>query len=365
MKKQQRGLSLIELLVALTIGSVLIAGSVYVYSQSRKTHTTTDAIARLQENGRYVFSVIEPDIQLAGYYGFSNIPSDFKYISGGVITGAKPSTKLVPTESDVMGLDDKDSCGANFTFNVMAPVESTNGADTQDWPLKCDAEAGGYVKGTDMLTIRRSSLPPSAGNGTEVANTVQMLVSRLSPSNQYIFADGKLPPEPALKEDLVQVRDFIVRTYYIAKDSTNPDAENLPALRVKSLVNGPAFDDEEVMRGVEDIQFQLGIDTGSYDGNADIDAGLDENKDGIPDVTRGIATYYVDPNDVDNPDRVPAGAQIVSVRVWIVLRAEQAEQGFVDSEAREYADKKVAAHNDGFRRVLMSRTIQLRNTRQF
>lgn len=360
MKKQQRGLSLIELLVALTVGSVLIAGSVYVYSQSRKTHTTTDAIARLQENGRYVFSVIEPDLQLAGYYGFSNMPTDFKYISGGVLTDAKPATKLVPAETDAMGLDVADSCGANFTFNLMAPIQSTNGGAAVVWPLKCDALGGGYVKDTDILTARRSTLPPSPGsNGTAVANTVQLLVSRLSPSNQFILADGTLPSEPALKTDLVQVRDFIVRTYYISKDSTNPKADNLPALRVKSLINGPKFDDEEVMRGVEDIQFQLGLDTGSYDGNATIDPGLDENGDGIPDVTRGIATYYV------NPDKVPAGAQIVSVRVWIVVRAEQTEQGFVDSEARSYADKVIPAHNDAYRRVLMSRTIQLRNTRQF
>lgn len=359
MKKQQRGLSLIELLVALTIGSVLIAGSVYVYSQSRKTHTTTDAIARLQENGRYVFSVIEPDIQLAGYYGFSNIPSDFKYISGGVTTGGKPAAQLIPTKTDVFGLKDDTSCAPNFTFNVMLPIESTNGTDAQEWPLGCDAMAGGYVKTTDILTVRRSTLPPATGNGTKTANTVQLLVSRLSPSNQYILADGKLPTEPALKTDLVQVRDFIVRTYYIAKDSTNPDVTDLPALRVKSLINGPAFADDEVMRGVEDIQFQLGIDTGSYDGDDKIDPGLDENNDKIPDVTRGIATYYV------NPDNVPAGAQIVSVRVWIVLRAEQAEQGYVDVEERKYADKDIAAHNDGFRRVLMSRTIQLRNTRQF
>jgi hypothetical protein len=248
----------------------------------------------------------------------------------------------------------------------MAPIETVNGSDTQPWPLGCDpdADGGDYVQGTDVLTVRRSTLPPAAGNGVATADTVQLLVSRLSPSNQYIFSDGNLPAEPALKTDLVQVRDFIVRSYYIAENSTNPAAEGLPALRVKSLINGPEFDDQEVMRGVEDIQFQLGIDTGSYDGNADIDPGLDENGDGIPDVTRGLATYYVDPNDVDNPDRVPAGAQIVSVRVWIVLRAEQAEQGFIDNEARTYADKVVPAHNDGFRRVVMSRTIQLRNTRQ-
>ena len=83
MNMRQRGLSLIELLVALAIGSVLIVGAVYVYSQSRSTYRVNDTISRLQEDARYVLSVIEPDVQLAGYYGFSNMPDDFKYISGG------------------------------------------------------------------------------------------------------------------------------------------------------------------------------------------------------------------------------------------------------------------------------------------
>jgi type IV pilus assembly protein PilW len=360
MKKNQRGLSLIELLVALTIGSVLIAGSVYVYSQSRKTHTVTDTIARLQENGRYVFSVIEPDIRLAGYYGFSNVPSDFKFIKAGELTGAVPASKLTPGGTDVVGTTDVTTlCAVNFAFDVLAPVESTNNVEDEKYPLGCDAEGGGALPGSDTLTVRHATIPPSDGKGTAVANTVQMLVSRLSPTNQYIFYDGKLPSDPALKDDLVQVRDFIVRSYYISKDSSDPAATGLPALRVKSLVNGPAFDDQEVMRGVEDIQFQFGIDTGSYDGDAAIDAGLDENGDGIADVTRGTATYYV------NADNLPAGAQVVSVRVWVLLRAEQAEQGFVDNVERKYADRDIAAHNDGFRRVLMSRTIQLRNTRSF
>ena len=41
--------------------------------------------------------------------------------------------------------------------------------------------------------------------------------------------------------------------------------------------------DEEVMRGVEDFQVQFGYDSGSYDGDATIDAGFDEDGNGIPD----------------------------------------------------------------------------------
>jgi prepilin-type N-terminal cleavage/methylation domain-containing protein len=48
-KPRQGGLSLIELLVSLTIGSMLIVGAVAVYSQSRRVSTLNDTVARLQD----------------------------------------------------------------------------------------------------------------------------------------------------------------------------------------------------------------------------------------------------------------------------------------------------------------------------
>ncbi len=43
----QQGLSLIELLVALAIGSVLIVGAVYVFSRGRATYSVNESVARL------------------------------------------------------------------------------------------------------------------------------------------------------------------------------------------------------------------------------------------------------------------------------------------------------------------------------
>ena len=357
MKARQQGLSLVELLVALTIGSVLIVGAVYVYSQSRRTHTISDAVARLQENGRFVFSVIEPDIQLAGYYGFTNIPDDFKYIQGGSTASIVPASKMQAASAQVNGIGNTTVCGQNFAVNLIATVEGSNSAK----PFACTALGGGYQAATDGLTVRHASAPPADGLGAATANRLQLLVSRLSPSNQYMFADGTLPADPALKKDLVQVRDLVVRSYYVSQDSSSPDTTGLPALRVKTLGDGPKFndaDDTEIMRGVQDFQVQFGIDTGDYNGDGNIDAGRDIDGNGIPDAPLGIATRYV------NPDKLPVGFQVVAVRVWILLRAETPEAGFLDNKTYTYADKSFTA-NDRYRRVLMSRTIQTRNARSF
>jgi type IV pilus assembly protein PilW len=352
------GFSLVELLVALTIGSVLIGGAVYVYSQSRRSFAVSDTVARLQENGRFVLSVIEPDLQLAGYYGFTNSPNNFKFISGGATTSGTSAYKMQTTSPDaVKDLDaTAHACGNNFAVDLIATVQGSNA----DYPFSddCPALAGGVLEDTDTLTIRRSSGPPADGKGAPTAGRLQLFVNRLSPTNQYVFADGTPPSSPALAEDQVQVRDLVVRTYYISKNSTEPDAEGVPALRVKALADGPTFDgaDVEVMRGVEDLQVQFGVDTGDFDGDDKIDPGLDENGDDIPDVANGTGTRYV------NSDQLIPGFQVVSVRVWILLRAEQPEVGFVNRQTYKYADRELDV-NDGFRRVLLSRTIQLRNSR--
>ena len=77
-------------------------------------------------------------------------------------------------------------------------------------------------------------------------------------------------------------------------------ATGYPALRRKTLTAGPDVADEEVIAGVEDLQFQLGVDT-----NGDSDADL-----------------FV------NPGAVPAGARPVSVRLWLRVRAQERDAAF-------------------------------------
>ena len=67
--RRARGLSLIELLVAVTIGGLLIFGATKVYVDSRATYEVNETAARLQETARYALSVIEPDIRMSNYWG--------------------------------------------------------------------------------------------------------------------------------------------------------------------------------------------------------------------------------------------------------------------------------------------------------
>ena len=365
--REFRGLSLVELLVALAIGSVLIVGAVTVYSNSRSTYAVNESIARLQERGRYVMSVIEPDIELAGYYGYTNLPDTLRLVNGaapGSVLATAPQLRQRPIPPlpaaavPAPGLPaSAQSCGTNFAVDVLTPVQGSN--DEFEFGLDrtgdCDAFGSGAIDDADTLTLRRASAEPA---DAAEAGRLQIYASRLrSRTAQQLFADGVAP---GAVDDDNDIFDLVVRAYYVAADSV--ENEGLPALRVKALTRvgtNPSFVDTEVMPGVEDLQVQFGIDSGDYDNDGVIDGNADVNNDGIPE-SDGRATRYVDP-DFPDLDRL----QVVAVRIWVRVRSEQPEPGFVDNRTYRYANREFtpAGADRNFRRLLLSRTIALRNAR--
>jgi hypothetical protein len=65
---------------------------------------------------------------------------------------------------------------------------------------------------------------------------------------------------------------------------------------------------------------------------------------------------------VNPDDPIAPEAQVVSVRIWILVRATDPEVGFTDNRVYNYGNRVNYTPNDGFRRVLFSRTVQVRNS---
>ena len=67
--KHQSGTSLVEMMVALVIGLFLLAGVVQVYIANRASYTFSEAISRIQENGRFALDTVTQDLRTAGFFG--------------------------------------------------------------------------------------------------------------------------------------------------------------------------------------------------------------------------------------------------------------------------------------------------------
>jgi hypothetical protein len=246
-------------------------------------------------------------------------------------------------------------CGANLPIDLRLPVDGRNGA----YALPCAVAAIGVAAqaGADTLILRRAGTDAVPADATRI----QVYTTRQGGSSRVF--QGGAAPGPIVVDPLygpsAEVRDLIVRAYYIAQQSSL--GPNVPALRRKTLEAGPQFADEEIMPGIEDMQVQFGLDTGA-DLNGD---GVPDDSDGNgqPDFFTGVATRYVSPGDL-LVDGNPANGEAVvcTVRIWLRVRAETPEVGYVDSGPYNYADVVNFVPNDGYRRLVVSRTIQIRNT---
>jgi type IV pilus assembly protein PilW len=318
------GFSLIELMVALTIGLVMIAGAGFVFAKSRDIYRTMETTARLQENARYAMSIIETDVRMANFWGLLSYPDLF----------TNSATAAVPFSTTV-----SNNCGSSSAFvtDVAKAVEGTNNS----YSLSCTAYGNGAASGADVLIVRRASTDriPQTSSGVSAENGRLLVESSRTQAELFLATtSGAIPAayaqsDPVGQPPLADTRRLIVNAYYVSADSSV--ATGYPSLRRKTLISGPGFQDEEIIPGVEDLQVQLGVDVND-DRNADVFVNLGS---------------------------VPSGGVVVAARIWLRVRAQDIDVAHVDSQPYVYADRNQAAPNDQVRRLVVMQTIQFRNTR--
>ena len=66
---RQRGLSLIELMIALVLSATLLWGVLQIFDSNRNTIRMQNAFARVQESGRFAIDLLGREIRMADYWG--------------------------------------------------------------------------------------------------------------------------------------------------------------------------------------------------------------------------------------------------------------------------------------------------------
>jgi type IV pilus assembly protein PilW len=147
--KRQRGISLVEIMIALVLSLFLSAGVIQVYLASKQSYRAQEGYSRLQENGRYALETMTRFIRLAGYksYGASSMPDDTavfvaaagSFAAGQVVTGsdgggtASDSVTVRYQDDSQMG-DCYAQTGDNLIHVVTFDVLNNN--------LRCTGNAG-------------------------------------------------------------------------------------------------------------------------------------------------------------------------------------------------------------------------------
>ena len=290
--RRQRGLSLVEIMVALTIGVVLLTGVIQIYASTKSTYRLQDNLARMQENGRFALSFLARDVRMAGYHGCSNFgpvtntlnnASSLQYdFSVGLIgyndVGASPPAVLsaagiVPAPGTDVVVIRRNSdepirvVKNNSSAQLFAEVISQTPGGCPDGTDKVsDLCEGDILMVSDCVKSRIFQAGTLQVTGTPPDVNITHPSSG-NPGNAISSWGGASAPAEEQFGDDAEIVRIGTYAYFISNKLVNGDT--MPVLN--RYDGGQVF---ELVEGVEDMQISYGEDT---DGDRTADVYRDAN----------------------------------------------------------------------------------------
>lgn len=333
--RKQRGLSIVELMVGLTVGMLLVAGLAIMFGNASRSSVELDKTARHIENGRHAMDILSEDLAMAGFYGTVPIVA--------YAAGLPPCSSGSTVAGDLAG---KASAG---TPSIPFPVEGIYPAQTANLDCLANRKAN-----SPALVMRRVDavgyLPDAIPARFRDAPFVQASHYPKDNFNSYKASTGQSPATFDLRNlqgNKNPVHRFLTRVYYLAScGNCNNGGDNIPTLK-RVEMNGSTRQETPIAEGIDQIAFDYGFDT---------------NNDGIADDWYGLN------GDAGAPQATIAAAKgwgnVVAVRIHLVSRNTEPTPGHKDT--RQYplglngtATIPGTAANDAFKRRAYVTTIKL------
>lgn len=315
--RRQLGMSLPELMIAMTLGLLIMAGMATLFVESRRNFGQDELVARMQEDARFALSELSRELSMAGFWG---------PMVAGTLLGNDASAD--PATSDVFA----------FYEDPVLSADNIGGPQAFDWaPNLADARAG-----SDVLSIRR--VLGAKASDTSAATLAQLGIANaeaaLDANSYYLQTNGTLgvmirgsaapSASPAVPVPY-EYWEYAPSIFYV-REWCRP-GDGIPSLVKTYWDETGAITTDCMAQGIEDMQVEFGVDIDS---------------DGFPD-------RYVHDLDVANSQGLAA------VRVYLLARSTDPADGY--SNAKTYTISNAPAYTpaDSFMRRVYTTTVQSRN----
>lgn len=323
------GLSLVELLVAMALGLLLLAGLISVLVNTSRTHDELRTTSRMIENGRYALQELGNEIRHAGFYGqFYRVTT--------------PTSLPSPCDTGLTEL----------RAGLGLPLQGYAGAAVS--PLSCLPGTGGttrYVPYTDILVIRRAATVATPFDPVDQL-VPKVLYLQANPTESVLACSGTTTANAStftvmhrdrvagqIKTARAPVRRYLVRIYYIRPCSDcSGNGDGIPTLTrlelrspLVSEIQCPVLNTDAptpIAEGIENLQLRYGLDT---------------TEDGAPDD-------WVPRSGVGNPATAVDWANVMAVEVSLLVRGVDAVAGYSDLKTYVLGDLTVAPLGDRYKR---------------
>ena len=321
-RARSRGLTLVEVMIALLLGLIVIAAAFLILKLSRDLFRESDEIASLQENARVALETLSRDIRQAGRLPVSRLEDLVKegafttVVAPGRYTRAHPVHGL-EGESTANGKLDGDTLTLGFAERcIVRLAKSMNRADAElsvlD-PEACQAKSGEVwvIEDLEAATIFRLT-------------TIQ--------------SDGRWAHETPKNEDAELYKAYAaggwLARYQLITYSLGVSSESdRPELTVRDHQTGDFY---AVAEGVERLRFRYGVD----------------------EMANGVPSVYKVAREVTDWGRVRSVEISLLMRGNLPLRSQP--PSYVFPRASDGEDE-VVTHKDRFVRRVFRRVVKLNN----
>lgn len=277
--RKVRGLTLIEMMIALTLGMILMAGVGYAYLGSRQTYRLQDGLSRMQEGARHAFETVAFDVRMAGFAGckastsvnvLNSSSGWYADLFGKPLTGYEEGVSTFPSDISALRGDGLAILRADNSREYI--VASHNPSSAQfDLTAVSDLQKGEILTVTDCshAAVFQMSGPDATGTANVVHNTGAVIL----PGNCSKYLGLPLAPSVACADNTSytfgpnsRVMRMSGNLYYIRTSAADEPA--LYRQRLTQSGGNAATIAEELVEGVEDMQITYGVDTTATADNA-------------------------------------------------------------------------------------------------
>lgn len=323
------GFSLIEVMVAMTLGLLLLAGLSSIFVYGSRSYRQDDRISRMHDELRYAMAQIAQDAEMAGFFGpFVRVEN----ITGTPALAQDCGPSGVSWAYRVQSLEDAISVG-----NSPADGAAANALH------QCIA-ASEFVPGTDILAIKRvhgrvEMTDTTWDDGQSGWNGRVYFRTNGLQGLLFAYTSGANPDTSAVATPNQNWR-YRPKIYFIRNHATTV-GDGTPALctKVLDLYSGtPRMQTASagcLAAGVENMQVELGIDT---------------TGDAIPDY------FDADPTPLER-------SSATTLRVFLLVRSTEPDYSYQNQKEYVLGTTVIPADNRPFYRKVISTHVVLRNPR--
>ncbi|ROH89453.1 hypothetical protein ED208_09940 [Stagnimonas aquatica] len=276
-RQRQSGLTLVELLIAVTLGLIALAVMIGVFIANSQNYRQNDAITALQDNARFAMDNLSRDLAMAGYWGGVRPPDAARDLL--VSSAAAAAVRANDCGPSAAASDSR------WLLEPSLPLEFRNHLDAASLASRFRCLTAVQAN-TDVLMVRRvsgaSAIALDQPTATSLSLTAGRYYVKTNQSSGALFraasasvnlgdpsdcpasdsgVSGGCPPQ----EQPVQVYAYVPRIYFVHDVSGDIKVPTLCRYVLNDQGTTPRMEQECLAYGVENLQIEWGIDSDGDD----------------------------------------------------------------------------------------------------